>query len=362
MEDLCRGHSAQRIAKVDTGEAAACWKEEVEHNGGVVPAWAMVLRTAGCSWSASSGGCTMCGYSSQSSTEPPAPEDLEAQFTRAMERLGAGGPPAKVLKIYTSGSFFDDREVPPEVRAAILKGAVDAGALKVIVETRPEYLTDDALEQGLTAMGAKGAGEAGPALEVAFGLETAADDVRGRSVHKGFSFADFRAAARICRGAGAPVRVYLLLKPPLMGEAAAMADVRSSIRRVAGLADTVSINPVNVQRHTLVESMWKRGLYRPPWLWSLVELLESHPWDLAGAPRVVSTPSGGGAARGAHNCGRCDGDVLRAVSAFSLTGDPSAFKGLDCRCKELWRLQLEGEEDLFQPGGVEVSHQLWRRL
>ena len=43
MEDLCRRHSAHRIAKVDTGEAAACWKEEVELNGGVVPAWAMVM-------------------------------------------------------------------------------------------------------------------------------------------------------------------------------------------------------------------------------------------------------------------------------------------------------------------------------
>ena len=66
--------------------------------------------------------------------------------------------------------------------------------------------------------------------------------------------------------------------------------------------------------------------------------------------------------RGVHNCGRCDGDILRAVSAFSLSGDPSAFQGLDCSCKDLWKSQLALGKQICQPGSLDMTISLYRRL
>ena len=99
----------------------------------------------------------------------------------------------------------------------------------------------------------------------------------------------------------------------------------------------VSVNPVNVQSGTLVEDLWRRGLYRPPWLWSVVEvLLRTH-----GKGRVVSYPTGGGRRRGAHNCGKCDGDVLRAIREYSLYGTADALTSPACACRDRWRCVME---------------------
>jgi radical SAM enzyme (TIGR01210 family) len=76
----------------------------------------------------------------------------------------------------------------------------------------------------------------------------------------------------------------------------------------------------------------------------------------------MSSPSGGGKARGVHNCGRCDGDILRAVQAFSLSGDPGAFDGLDCTCRRLWEMTLEEEDELHQAGGIDIAHRLFKNL
>jgi hypothetical protein len=182
------------------------------------------------------------------------------------------------------------------------------------------------------------------------GLESASDRVRDACVRKGFSFDDFASAAEKLRGAGISVRTYLLLKPPFLGEGDAVADAKGSIARAAPYSDTISLNPVNVQRRTAVERMWRRAEYRPPWLWSLVEVLATAE---KGGSRLVSSPSGGGTPRGVHNCGKCDDALLKAVEQFSFTQDASAFNGLECTCRERWKDVLELER--FAMTAVDVE-------
>ncbi|HXZ23388.1 MAG TPA: TIGR01210 family radical SAM protein, partial [Methanomassiliicoccales archaeon] len=98
-------------------------------------------------------------------------------------------------------------------------------------------------------------------------------------------------------------------------------------------------NPLNVQNGTEVERLWKRGNYRPPWLWSLVEVLREGK-KLTEA-RVFSSPSGAGSPRGVHNCGKCDADVINAIKRHSFTQDVREFDGLECSCKRTWKAQLE---------------------
>jgi hypothetical protein len=278
----------------------------------------------------------MCGYNS-ASVESVTGEQLVAQFASAMEQHAA----QPYIKIYTSGSFLDPGEVPAAARDAIL-GIAGERSSKVLVESRPEYITAETLDAAAALVGK---------LEVAIGLETASDAVRDRCVNKGFSFADFEDACGRARDAGADIRTYLLLKPPYMTEGQAVADALGSIARAGPLSQTISVNPVNVQRDTPVEAMWKRSLYRPPWLWSLVDVLRKGV-ELTGA-RLVSAPSGGGSRRGVHNCGRCDEAVLKSVGSFSLGAGAAALDGLNCPCRERWLSYLEVEQFAGTAGDLE---------
>jgi radical SAM enzyme (TIGR01210 family) len=307
-----------KVPTVKKQTPVSVWREKELMDGEPVDALVAVLRGRGCYW-ASTKGCLMCGYSCD--TVPSIKDsDLETQFASVMEHHNG----ERFLKIYTSGSFFDEREISPDIRKSFLTIAGER-AERVLVESRPEFITDEVLVEATGLVSS---------LEVAIGLETADDEIRTRCINKGFTFSDYAEAVEILRKQGASVRTYILLKPPFLTEKEAIVDAVESALKADEHSGTISFNPVNVQRSTYVEGLWKKRQYRPPWLWSLVEVLStvSKKTDA----RLISAPSGGGTKRGAHNCGKCDGSILDSVSNFSLNGDNSVFDGLVCDCRETW--------------------------
>ncbi len=265
----------------------------------------------------------MCGYGRDTSPNATL-DDLIEQFRFALERIDG----ARVVKIFTSGSFLDPQEIPEDFRRfvyGVLEGRVD----RLIIESRPEFVTEIVAEE-LSSLSFE--------VEVGIGLETADDFVREHCINKGFSFEDFRRSAKILKDHGIRVKVYLLLKPPFLSEREAIEDVLKSVDAVRGLVDVVSINPTNVQKGTYVEMLWRNGLFRPPWLWSAVEVLRNAKME------AICDPVAYGKSRGPHNCGRCDSDVANAIREFSLTQDPSVFDSLECGCLKIWEKVLELED------------------
>lgn len=295
------------------------WREKERLNGKIVDCLTVILKTAGCRWNR----CRMCGFAS--SAYPATEEELIWQIERVFERIDG----EEVLKIFTSGSFFDDTELTPYVREKILERFVQAGMKKLIVESRPEYIT----ESKLTSF-------KGINLEVGIGLESANDRVREFCVNKGFKFADFARAAETIREMGFRVKTYLLLKPPFLSESEAIEDAVDSIAKAKSLTDVFSLNLTNVQKGTFVEKLWKAKLYRPPWLWSAVEVLKKA--KVLGV-EILSDPVAAGKLRGPHNCGKCDESFERAIRDFSLTQDVSRLESLQCSCIKKWEMALKLE-------------------
>jgi radical SAM enzyme (TIGR01210 family) len=300
------------------------WTEKELLDGELVDSLVVILKTKGCSWKKKEG-CLMCGYhmDSDPSTRD---EDVIDQVNATLEKLDCH----KMIKIYTSGSFFDDDEISEKLRDDILE-SLEGRVEKLLVESRPEFISEEKVKKALRHV---------KNLEVAIGLESASDDVSKKCVNKGFIFEDFKKAATVLKGAGASVRTYLLIKPPFLTEMEAIEDASMSAERASEYSDVISFNPVNVQRRTPLERMWKRGEYRAPWLWSVLEVIDrSKDLDV----RLVCGPSGGGTPRGAHNCGFCDKAILKALDEFSLD-DRMDFDDIVCTCKEKWRdiLELEG--------------------
>ena len=151
------------------------------------------------------------------------------------------------------------------------------------------------------------------------------------------------------------VKTYVLCKPPFLTEQEALEDNAATIHAVANLSDVISINPVTIQRHTLVEYLWRREEYRPPWLWTLVEILKQGRDAFSGQLKCDTVA--GGSPRGPHNCGKCDSRVLDALRRFSLEQDSKVFNDLSCSCQGQWRDQLELEQQTF---GSIVDFSRWK--
>ncbi|MDH3365853.1 MAG: archaeosine biosynthesis radical SAM protein RaSEA [Thermoplasmata archaeon] len=301
------------------------WKEKENVDGKIVDAGVVILRTSGCAHSIN-GGCTMCGYNIESQ-ENIDTGDLLAQFNKASADMEG----ISFLKLYTSGSFLDEREIPADVRNHVLTWCKDRDS-RLLFESRTEFVTEEMMDavNGIH-----------DDLEIAVGLESSNDKVLKYAINKNMTVADYDNAADIIKKAGAKLRAYVLLKPPFLTEAEAIEDAIATAKHAALKSDTISINPVNIQRGTLVERLWKNWAYRAPWLWSVVEVLNS----CADVDRkVVCDPTGGGKERGAHNCGGCDSKILESIKEHSTSQKRSKIDGPVCSCRDLWEgvVELEG--------------------
>jgi archaeosine synthase beta-subunit len=310
------------------------WTEEEALGEERVTAFVLILKTRGCYW-ADLKGCSMCGYAKDTLGRSATPEELAIQLEHALERYH--GEP--YVKVYTSGSFLDDREVDPDSRLRLVR-AFSGRARRLLFETLPEFATAPAL----TPLKSAFEGE----IEVAQGLESAQPAVLQRFVNKGATPDEYFVAAERIRALGLRAKAYLLLKPPYLTESEAVEDVVQSVERAAPHFDSLSINPVHIQNGTVVEYLYRRGRYRPPWLWSLRAALVRGA-RLRGAARLMSFPTAGGLARGPHNCGVCDAGVLAAIEEASLAQQFDPLEGLECDCRLRWE-----REQTLEPLGVEA--------
>jgi radical SAM enzyme (TIGR01210 family) len=302
--------------------------------GRAIRSLTVILRTVGCSWRH----CTMCGYWQEGAAVTQA-----NILTQLAEALRKSPTEEFMLKIFTSGSFFDEREISRETLAAIASMLKGRPALKkLIVETRPKYLTTEKLTELQVV----------EHLELAIGLETANDFIRSRYIKKGFSFDEYRAAAHMARACGATVKTYLLLKPPFLSEKEAINDVIASAELAAPYSSAISLNLCTIQKDTPLEELWRRGYYRPPWLWSAVTAIRA---IKSRGIMVLSDPVGAGAARGPHNCGACDAAISHAIRTFNVTQDPGVLERLEalsCKCSAVWAAVLRYDPVLFHASPI----------
>ena len=106
------------------------------------------------------------------------------------------------------------------------------------------------------------------------------------------------------------------------------------------------MNPCTVQSGTVLEWYWRKGAYRPAYLWSILSILRQ-----AVVP-VTCDPVGGGKERGPHNCGNCDESLVKGIRDFSFSDDRALLEALleePCRCKEEWEFVLDREQPYCMP-------------
>jgi hypothetical protein len=316
----------------------ASWRGQERYGNELLDCLTIIFKSGGCTWSK----CRMCSYRHERYSGSQSPgtilEHLRAQLSWVSHQYKSDE--YRMVKIFTSGSFFDPDEVPADFLSEV--ATAFRGKL-IIAETRPEFVDSEILT---SFIGILDDGSYEKPLYCAIGLETSSDTIREKSVNKGFSFQDFKNAAGTAHSAGAGVKAYLLHKPLFLTEGEAVSDMKKSIRDTLPYADMISMNPCTVQRNTEMEYYWKRGAYRPPYLWSVLSILFEAPLH------VTCDPLGGGQKRGPHNCGTCDYEIVKGIRDYSLSADRDLLAALletVCDCREEWDYILASEKSYCMP-------------
>jgi len=295
----------------------------------------VVLTAPGCAYARTSGGCTNCGFPQTFGTgKTVSAEDYHAQVEAALARIPAHVQAPVEVDLYNSGSYFNPDEVPELAQSAMLAlAAACREVASLLVESRPEYVTTARLERAVSAC-------RGKPLELGIGLESANPQVLSRRIHKGYTWEQFAAAAKLVAGAGARLLVYVLLKPINTSEREAIEDSVETARKLFALGHElkcptrVALEPCFVAPQTPLYHAFEEGRYRPPWLWSVTEVLGR----IAPLGRVLVGLSDEGInpLQIPHNCEHCTGRFRQALAAFNQTQNPAALRALSCDCHKRW--------------------------
>jgi radical SAM enzyme (TIGR01210 family) len=172
-------------------------EDEYSAAGEVVPVATIFLTNRECPWR-----CLMCDLWKNTLTESVPLGAIPTQIDYALQQLS----PARQIKLYNSGSFFDLQAIPLQDHPAIASQV--AGFERVIVECHPALVGENCVRFKNRLSGR---------LEVAMGLETVHPQILAR-LNKGMTTEQFAAAASTLRKNDIDLRVFILVKPPFMRE------------------------------------------------------------------------------------------------------------------------------------------------
>ena len=340
-----RDNSISKQKKRSPEKLATSWFQDDLLYSGPGKSIFVILPTPGCSWAlGESGGCTMCSYIADCTLEPIASEKIVELFKREIAKYGdeiksythdsASGQIA--IKIFASGSFLNPLEVPKEARDEILHILANMDEIKeIIVESRPEYIKSEILEEIFSIIGKK-------LFEVSIGLESENDFIREEKINKGFSKKDFESSistiANLKKEYDIKSKAYILVKPILTSEEEAIEDAINTAKYCEKIGvDRVSFCPATIHKGTLIERFWRKGSYTPPWIWSTVEIINEVRKNVT-IPSFMDT-SGFGSRRGPYNCKKCNKDLKHRIIQSNL--DQSQIEDVNCKCKNQWKSEVK---------------------
>lgn len=298
----------------------------------------VAYRTIGCAYDKRGTGCTMCNFAEYADPRITG-ENLEKQHETALVLLSSG---IQHFDFATLGNFYHDREIPHATRLKLLGSLRELPKLKrVLTESRRQYVSVEKLQE------AKACLRPDQTLEFALGYETINPHIRTSVLNKATPEKHLDQCLEICRDARVNFVGYTLIKPPSLTEAEAIDDAVATALHVLNKAASYGVNariafePVFVTHGKPIETLWRRGEYQSPKLWSIAEVLIRTGEQLGlentqGKLFVGLSDEGLSDGRTASNCGVCDSEITAAIQDFNGHQDIEPLKQLNHGCKEDW--------------------------
>jgi radical SAM enzyme (TIGR01210 family) len=227
-------------------------ESEATGQGGVADVATIFLTNRECPFR-----CLMCDLWKNTLETSVAPGQIPEQIRWALGQL----PPARRLKLYNAGNFFDAQAIPLRDYAAIAQLA--APFQRVIVECHPRLVGRRTWEFRDLLTGR---------LEVALGLETVHPEVLPR-LNKQMTLDDFAGAVGRLRAHDVAVRAFILVRPPFLTDAEGLEWARRSLDFAFSLGvECCSLIPTRAGNGAM-EELARLGHFGPPSLDTLEQAL-----------------------------------------------------------------------------------------
>ena len=325
-----RKNAIERMEEKSSAELSASWTSRDLLYSGIGNAIFIILPTPGCAHALSkSGGCTMCSYIADSPLKKVSSSELLEIFNKLIKKHEI--KPKTAVKIFVSGSFLNEDELPKAARDNILKRLnMEENVEEIVIESRPEFVTEKILNECMELIPKK-------IFEVSIGLESSSDYIKKYKINKGFLNKDFERSINIIKDLKSNYKIkskaYIFVKPILTSEKEAIEDAVSTAKYVENLGvDRISFCPATIHKGTLMEILWRRGSYSPPWIWSILEIIK-RVRNSVKIPIIMDT-AGFGTRRGPYNCKKCNKMFKNLIIETNLKQEiPEDF---ECECKYKW--------------------------
>lgn len=232
--------------------------------------WKLGINTNPCVQLRRGKRCVYCGFLNYH--DPVSPQKVGQVFRDIFEDNNLDE--IHRLELYVSGSFFDDEEVSLNSRLEIISLASESGIDELLLESRPEFITNENLKSLTNIID--------PArVTVAIGVETMDDRVRNK-LRKGFSTEEFEKSLNRIAYHGMNFQAYLLLNPPAINnDKKAILDIIISSIKIVRLAEKMNCNlvlaiqPYFIAKNSLVaDNVFKKNSQKPPWLYTVALTLK----------------------------------------------------------------------------------------
>lgn len=227
---------------------------EKEHINGVVEDISVIfLSNKECPFR-----CLMCDLWQYTTDHSVAKGAIPKQIEYALKQL----PPAKHLKLYNSGNFFDNNAIPESDYAQIAELLQDFET--IIVECHPKLINEKCLRFRDMLK---------PKLQIGMGLETVHTEVLAK-LNKKFTLTDFEKSVKFLNKNNIAVRAFILLRPPFLSENEGIEWAKKSI----DFAFSIGINYCTIipvrPGNGAIDVLLTDGLFTPPKIQSLEKVLD----------------------------------------------------------------------------------------
>ncbi len=293
----------------------------------------LLLPGKGCEWAVKTGGCTMCAFGkrAQELGQKFSGDDLFTLFQIAINLTITDRP--LNLTIYNGGSFLNDNEIPFETQMKICQGVGEHPSLKkLFIESRIEFINERKIGALKNKLKDK-------MLIIGIGLEAQDDKIRNSFIKKGVEKKNYEKIIKFLKQNNVKTLTYVFLKPIFLTEKEAVEEAIKTIKYAFEVGtDEVALETAFIQEGTLMAKLFKENKYKPPWLWSIIEVIKKtynlgpiHIGGFNDEPPPIAIPS---------NCPLCSEKIKDLLQKYRETHDINLFNNLTCECYKLWKKEM----------------------
>lgn len=230
------------------------------------------LDTVGC-YHTLRGGCTMCNFNTRNKPSADYKKQMLRNAKRCFDYLGKTnkGYSKKIYHISTGGSFFDEQEVPYEVRKYILDYIGEKNKNNRVVfstESRLEFINEKKIIHLRKTLGEDAW------IVLGFGVESTNPLIREGCVFKKLP-ANLKEKIYLLEKYNIKRSIHVIVKPPFLTERESVEDVVKSVNDLFRdyLASSVVVMTMHSRPNTAVRFLEDKGMYSLPSIWTTVEIV-----------------------------------------------------------------------------------------